>query len=142
MPQPIKIIAEYGVVAATGGLIGSSFTQNNETTSSNPPTFVALTTPDSVTFSLSATRTVVIKFQATTFSLNNPSCATIVNIDGSNVTGGSPSENYVAIPFGGDNMAAVNQFAVSLASGSHTVAIKYAATANTCGWYNRLLTVE
>lgn len=110
--------------------------------STTSTTYGDLTTADSCTFSLGATTTVVIRYQADTelVSTSGTSCSIVV-VDS---TAASNDDSCVYISAGTGHAAAVAQYQVSLSSGSHTIDIQHKLLAGnaTVSWAARLLTVS
>jgi hypothetical protein len=123
--------------AASPGMLASFFTTNSETTTSTTP--VDLATPDTITFTLSATTNVVINYMAQVALTNNtpnglinelsidgtPTAASIFECDSFNSAG----KYMCGLPY-----------KVSLGSGSHTIKVQhYVGPGGTTGsWVNRL----
>lgn len=132
----IIVNGSQGAAAPASGFLGSSFVSTQESTSST--TFVQLATPDTTTFTLPSTVSVVIANQAMISSAGTPACVTQINVDGVDV---ASTANFVVIPVAGNSTTSLAQYKTSLAAGSHTVLLDYKVTASTCNWFNRLLTV-
>jgi hypothetical protein len=121
------------------GTLGSpSFVQTDESTTS--ASFVALTTPDSVTFTCAATCNAVVQFSGYTYSVGGntvDSCA--VFVDGSQANDSNQSPAAVTTV---QTTISCGWLATSLTSASHTVAVRFKTNSNTAHFLERLLVVS
>jgi hypothetical protein len=129
--------SQFGIAAQTG-VLASLFVATDESTTST--SFVNLTTPDSVTFTLTAASKVLIMYSANAyFTGSGTSQTNNVMIDGVQVDPGNTalSQQGINVPqtFG------TNFVSASLAIGSHTVTIQHEVSNFTGHWRNRLTTV-
>lgn len=141
----VKIIAEYGVVGASGGsaVLGTSYVPGTNTTTSACPTFATLGTADSVTFTLSATTNVVAQLQ-TQSVINGANYEVQIqyNVDGSPVTSTLQSCDQQGNGF---IIACPASYKASLGSGSHTIIAQFCTPTSggvTLSVSNRLMIVS
>jgi hypothetical protein len=133
-------IAPAGISSA---LACSKFVVTDEGTTST--TYVDLATLDScTTASLVATTTVVIAYMGDSYSSAGTvvTCASIVNVDGSDVTGNDALQtNNLAT----QEQPAIAKHIASLSSGgTHTIKVRhkvFSGAAGNCHWLNRMLWV-
>lgn len=119
------------------GTLCTSWVTTDENTANTG--YVDLSTVDSCTFTLAATTSVAIIFQANVYIVGGSAGSfSQVFVDGTAHTE-TETDSDLAATTG----AAVNaQFVSSLASGSHTITIKHKVNGNTGHWRKRLLVVE
>lgn len=115
-----------------GGL-GSSYVITDESTTS--PTFVGLTTADTVTFTLAATTTVNVLFSSVCYLASGSVNSITWEFNLDTVDQGA---NSVAITNNNFNFSCqMGQRFTSLSAGSHTIIMKYKTGAGTAHWFNR-----
>ena len=124
------------------GVIASSFVTTSQSTTST--TFVDLGTPDTVTFTCSATCNFAVQYVTSNSDTtsNVVSCYNGVFIDSVQVDSGNQGATILAAGFAYGTQGTAAWKATSQAAGSHTVTIKHRVNnGNTCNWSERLLTI-
>ncbi len=127
-------------LSASSALIASNFVQADEWTSNSTSNFGDLGTPDTVSFNLAQTTSVIISYSANAFlvpgtgNATNGDCYDSIFIDGKVA---SSSSSSAAPSWTSEHQMG---FVVSLAAGPHSVDVRHAANnGNTCSWNNRSL---
>lgn len=133
-------VPQYSGGGGGAGILASLFVVTDESTSST--SFVDLTTPDSVTFTLASTSNVVVQYGANFYNTNSGSNngTSSVFVDGSQADDG----NQATTTFGASTpvSAIVVWRAASLGSGSHTIKVEHKTSSGPSHWRDRMLVVS
>jgi len=132
-PMVLKDNAAFAFL--TGEVLASQFIATDEATTST--TYVQLTTHETITFSLDATTTVLLQYQALAYNSTSPAAMRVrFNIDG---VASTPSIAAYTTTGGGAVFLHGMLWSVSLGSGSHTIYVEHNVSAGTGDWFNRFL---
>lgn len=124
-----------GILQQQSSVLGVSFVDTAESTSNT--SYTDLGTPDSVTFTLPQTTTVIVQYSCSVFTGSGLVAFNQANVDGT-LTG---LLDQAFTSSGGAIITMTYGYSVSLAAGTHTIKIQHKVSANSGQWQGRLLTV-